>query len=133
MADDSGTAPETPLRRAMRHPLVRRLPLLIVGILGIWMWRSSVGSEREVIYRLAPGFGEADRVEIQLRDDEGNLVKREVWFFDDQPAGDLTQKLQLRSGEYQAQVFVSNDGSTQTVQVPLNIDADTIIVSVRPR
>jgi hypothetical protein len=117
----------------LRHPLIRRLPLLIVGLIGIWFWRTSVGTEHEVIYRMAPGFGAVDRVEIQLRDVEGKLVKREVWFFDDRRAGDVTQKLQLKSGDYQAQVFVSHDGTTQTVQVPVGIDADTTIVSVRPR
>jgi hypothetical protein len=137
VAEESGTASESesgsPARRALRHPLIRRLPLLIVGLVGIWFWRTSVGTEHEVIYRLAPGFGATERVEIQLRDADGKLVKREVWFFDDRPAGDITQKLQLKSGDYQAQVFVSSRGSTQTVQVPVGIDADTTIVSIRPR
>ena len=125
-------ADESPLRRAFRHPLLRRLPLLLVAVIGIWLWKTSVGSERELIWQVPASVGAVERVEIQLRDPEGELVKREAWFLEGKRPGELTQKLKLPSGEYQAQIFVTRAGKTRSVQMPVTVDGDIVIVQVRP-
>ncbi len=129
-ATQSGSEP--PLRRAFRHPLLRRLPLLIVAVIGIWLWKAHVGSERQVIWQLPASVGAVERVEIQLRDQGGDLVKREAWFLENQRPGELTQNVKLPSGEYQAQIFVTREGKTRTVQMPVSIDGDIVVVRVRP-
>ena len=123
---------DTPVRRAFRNPLMRRLPLLIVAAIGIWLWQTSVGSERQVIWQIPASVGAVERVEIQLRDQGGELVKREAWFFEDKRPGELTQQLKLRAGEYQAQIFITRGGQTRTVQMPVHVDSDIVVVRVRP-
>ena len=54
-------ADESPLRRAFRHPLLRRLPLLLVAVIGIWLWKTSVGSERELIWQVPASVGAVER------------------------------------------------------------------------
>jgi hypothetical protein len=120
------------LRRAFRHPLLRRLPLLIVAVIGIWLWQTSVGSERQLIWQIPASIGAVEQVEIQLRDEGGELVKREAWFFESRRPGELTQEVKLRSGQYLAQIFLTREGKTRTVQVPVNIDGDIVVVRVRP-
>ncbi|MGA9523924.1 MAG: hypothetical protein WBV82_20855 [Myxococcaceae bacterium] len=123
---------ESPVRRAFRNPLMRRLPLLIIAVIGIWLWQTSFGSERQVIWQIPASIGAVERVEIQLHDQDGELVKREAWYFEDKRPGELTQQLKLRSGEYQAQIFVTRDGQTRTVQMPVQVDGDIVVVRVRP-
>lgn len=115
-----------------KHPLVRRLPLLLVAAIGIWLWRSE-GSERTLIWQLPRDRAELVSFEVQLLDDRGTLVKREGFFFQRGAApAEVPQKLKLKSGAYQAQAFFGFGAGrpTKAVRKNVTVDAETIWVNL---
>jgi len=119
-------------RRSWRqHPLLKRLPLLLLLLIGLLLWRSQ-GEERQLVYVLPPEREDIERVEVQLRDDKGELIKREAWFFERGRAPtEVVQKLKVREGTYQAEVFLMQDGEARRMKVPMNVSGE--ISSVRLR
>jgi hypothetical protein len=94
-----------------KHPLLRRLPLLLVVGLGLWLWQSTDVPERELVWRLeGPGWSEVRGVELQVKDAEGELLKREEHFFQGAPPASVSMKLELPAGTYQVWVFERREG-----------------------
>jgi hypothetical protein len=94
-----------------KHPLLRRLPLLLVVGMGLWLWQGSDVPERELVWRLeGPGWRGLRGVELQVKDADGELLKREEHFFRDAPPDAVTMKVELSAGTYQVWVFERREG-----------------------
>jgi hypothetical protein len=108
-------------RNWREHPLLRRLPLLVLVVLGLWLWRSTEAPERELVWHLeGPGWGEIRTLEFQLKDEDGQLVRREERFFRGPPPGSLSMKARLRPGTYQVWVFArGEEGVTRSPRLEM--------------
>ncbi len=102
---------EAETRRSWRqHPLLRRLPLLVLVALGLWLWQVTNVPDRELVWHLeGPGWGEIRAVEFQIKDEGGELVRREERFFTGAPPASLTVKTELPAGTYQVWVFARGE------------------------
>jgi hypothetical protein len=86
--------------------LLRRLPLLLLVVLGLWLWKGSEATERELVWRLeGPGWSGIRGVEFQVKAEDGELLKREEHRFQAGAPGSITQKISLISGTYDVWVF----------------------------
>jgi hypothetical protein len=89
-----------------RHPLARRLPLLALVALGLWWWKGVDVPERELVWRLeGAGWSGIRALDVQVKDAEGELVKRETRAFPSGPPASLTVKAELAAGTYEVWVF----------------------------
>lgn len=125
-------APAPERRPWFKHPLVRRAPLLLVALIGLWLYQSG-GKERTLIWQLPQERAELVSFEIQLIDQDGTLVKREAFFFDRGKApNDVAQKVKLKDGVYQAQVFFGfGEGrATKAVRRSVTVEGETIWVNL---
>jgi len=88
--------------------LLRRVPVLLVAAVGIWLWRGGGGwvpTERTVSFRFGPGAPPA-RVDVQLYDAEGHLLaQQERAVRPGEPLAELSLKVQARPGTLQARIF----------------------------
>lgn len=106
---------------------------MFVG-LGVWLWKSNLFVQsRELIWQVGDDRAIAS-VEIQLWNESGELVKREVFTFTDGAPAELVQKIQLGKGSYQARVFIRRTAGSaeehyaQTVHVGGD---GTLVLSLR--
>ncbi|HZH02289.1 MAG TPA: hypothetical protein VEY30_00815 [Myxococcaceae bacterium] len=110
------------------HPLLRRLPLLVVAGVGVWLLRSGPGARpRELVWRLPRDAQALRSVDIQILDPAGALLKREVFSFQQPPAVDLRQTVNLPEGRYTARVFVEagpGESRTRHAERPLELRGD---------
>jgi hypothetical protein len=99
-------------RRGWReHPLLKRLPLLVLVALGLWLWQALSAPERELVLRLeGPGWQRVRAVEVQVLAEGGELLRREERFFSGAPPGELVVQVELREGAYQVWVFAREPG-----------------------
>ena len=111
-----------------KHPLLKRAPIILIAALGIWLWRTS-GSERQLIWQLPPQTRVSVRqVEIQLRNEDGKLVKREEFFYPSGAPSEIDEHARLRDGKYEALIILTEDGQPpKTVHLPVTVEGDTII------
>lgn len=118
-------------RRSWRsHPLMRRLPVLLLLVLGVWLWERSEAPERELVWRLeGPGWSEIRSLEFQLKAPDGELLKREVYSLQGGVPDSITLKTKdLPSGRYEVWVFArGEEGPSRSPRVePLTLgDEDT--------
>ncbi len=90
-----------PRRDWRKHPLMKRLPLLLLVALGLWLWKGSDVPERELVWRLdGPGWSDIRALEFQVKAEDGELLKREEHRFQGSAPGSITQKMALPSGSY---------------------------------
>jgi hypothetical protein len=134
MAAGGGESPETPAsaseapapeRRSWRgHPLARRLPLLLLVGLGVWLWRVTDSPAREIVLQLdGPGWSEVRAIDLQVVGPAGELLEREERFFREGPPPELTTKLDLEAGTYRVQLFVKREGREERTRL-----VDTVTV-----
>lgn len=97
-------------RRSWRkHPLLKRLPLLVLAGLFIWLWKGS-SDERELVWVLeGPGWSDIRSMDFQVNNAAGELVERETHTFPRGPSIVITEKLNLPSGTYEVWVFVRGE------------------------
>ncbi|MFY0522779.1 hypothetical protein ACN28I_06125 [Archangium gephyra] len=120
-------------RNWRKHPLLKRLPLLLLVGLGLWLWKGSNPSvaEREVVWRLeGPGWSEIRALEFQVKTADGELVKRETRSFQAGPPDRLSMMTELPSGTYEVWVFARGEsGPSRPPRVErLTLGAEDVLV-----
>lgn len=117
---------------ALRHPLLRRVPVLLLVGAGVLLWRSPLFPQPHTLVWDVPPEMAVARAEVQLWQGS-SLVARAEW--PEPPHGALVQRLQLRSGSYRALVFlVLADGSTAQDARPVEVGREeTLHVPTAPR
>jgi hypothetical protein len=115
------------VRRFLTHPLVKRLPWLILVVIGIAIFKSGyLPAKRELVWRM-PADPAIREVEVQLYDGD-ELLKREAFSLPKGPVGDLVEEIHLGRGQYVARLFVRRDGgAVQTAAVPFQVAGDEVI------
>ena len=114
-----------------QHPLLRRLPVLLVLALGLWLWRDSRTSERELVWRLeGPGWSDVRALDFQVKTTAGEWVKRETRTFSHGPPGTLSLKAELPPGAYDVWIFVRGErGDSRPLPVvPLVLGEEDVLV-----
>ncbi|HZI04544.1 MAG TPA: hypothetical protein VEZ71_11000 [Archangium sp.] len=97
-------------RNWRKHPLLRRL--LILGLLGllVWLTLGKNAPERELVWWLeGPGWSEIRTLDLQVKNADGELVKRETRSFQAAPQGMISLKTDLPSGTYEVWVFARGE------------------------
>lgn len=93
------------------HPLLKRLPLLVLAALGIWLWQGTSTPERELVWQLeGSGWSAVRALDFQVTDTEGKILKREERYFAAAPPSEVTLKVSLPEGSYQTLIFVKEEG-----------------------
>ncbi len=96
-----------PRRDWRRHPLLKRLPILIVAAAGFWLWDATKVPDRELVWHLeGPGWARVQSLELQVLDAGDAVLKREERFFPQGAPGDVTVPLALRAGTYRVRFFL---------------------------
>jgi len=116
----------------LRHPFLRRVPLLLLVAAGVLLWRSPLFPQpRTMVWDLPPELAVA-RAEVQLWQGT-SLVARAEW--PEPPRGALVQRLQLRSGTYRALVFVvlADGRAAQDARAVEVGGEETVHVATAPR
>jgi hypothetical protein len=99
--------PGAPSRDWRRHPLLRRLPLLVLVVVGFALWDRSKVPERELVWKLeGPGWAQVRSLELQLLGEGDAVLKREERFFSGAPPAQLVVPLALREGRYRVRFFL---------------------------
>ena len=93
------------------HPLMKRLPLLVLAALGVWLWQSTSTPERELVWQLdGSGWSAVRGLDFQVTGLDGKIIKREERFFSTAPPPEVTLKVELPEGSYRALIFVKEEG-----------------------
>ncbi|XXF81451.1 hypothetical protein P2318_17345 [Myxococcaceae bacterium GXIMD 01537] len=130
-----GEAPQTPppARPGWRtHPLAKRLPVLLLLALGLWLWKVTTPPTREVVWQFdGYGWGEVRAIDFQVMDPQGTLVEREERFFG--PAGpppELRAQWDLPPGTYRALLFIKREGraTRERVEEPLTVGEEQYVL-----
>jgi hypothetical protein len=114
--------------------LLRRLPILLVAAVGVWMWKGGGGyfpSPREILWELGPNRAGIREVEIQLADEKGALVKRDQFFFHEAPPAEVAEKVRLSEGSYPARVFIKREPDRPEEQFSRTVivgESETVVV-----
>ncbi len=117
-----------------RTPLWRRLPLLAVVALGLWLWQGGAGVvpvQHTLIWKVPGSYASIRKVETQLWDGDHLLVRAEL----QTPKGltlDPERTLTIARGRYRSELLVWREGSNQpeVSRVPVEIDSD-VTVTIR--
>ncbi len=120
----SEEAPHAPPRRDWRrHPLLKRLPLLVLVVGGFALWDATKVPERELAWRLeGPGWAQVRGLELQLLGQGDEVLKREERFFSGPPPSVVVTPLALREGRYRVRVFA------RTAEGPLPTRVESLTV-----
>lgn len=111
-------APEPPRRGWRTHPLPKRLALIAIVALGLWLWKATELPERQLIFQFTgDGWSSVRAVDLQVVDDEEHILKREERFFANGPPPEVTFKMRLPEGTFRALLFVKVDGREPRVRL----------------
>lgn len=117
-AESPSSAAPPPRPNERKSALAKRLPLLLLVALGLYLWQVTGTPERDVAFQLAgPGWASVRAVDLQISDPEGQLLKREERFFPTGPPPELTYKVDLPEGTWDAALFVKREGSDARVRL----------------
>ena len=113
-------------------PLWKRLPLIALGFLGIWLWQGGgglVSTEHTLVWKIPGAYGSVRKVEVQLWEADALLTRFEL----ETPDGltlDPERALTLRRGHYRSELFVWREGSTtpETKRVDVEVGSEPAIV-----
>jgi hypothetical protein len=93
------------------RPLMKRLPLLVLAGLGVWLWQVTNTPQRELVWQLeGAGWSTVRGLDFQVTGPEGQILKREERFFTAAPPAEVTLKMDLPQGSYRALIFVKEPG-----------------------
>jgi hypothetical protein len=125
--EDAAPGP-APRRDWRSHPLLRRLPVLLLVVGGFALWDWTKVPERELVWRLeGPGWAGVRSLELQVVGEGEEVLKREERFFQGPVPSELVVPLALREGTYRVRVFV------HTAQGPLPPRVESLTVREQPR
>lgn len=113
------------------HPLLRRLPVLVLLAVALWWWKGARPTERELVWRLeGPGWSDIRSIDFQVKAADGELVKRETQSFAHGPRDELSLKVDLSSGDYDVWIFARGEsGGSRTPRVEhLNLSDEEVRV-----
>lgn len=109
------------------------LPLLLLG--GWWLYKSDLfPQKREIVWRLEAERSSIQFLEIQILNLQGELLKREEFYFRANGPAEVQQQVPLASGDYPVRLFVQRQGSEPygTYKGTLRVrGGETIVMSVR--
>jgi hypothetical protein len=119
-------------RGLLRHPFLRRVPLLLLVLAGAFLWRSALFPQPRTLIWELPASVSVARAEIQLWKGP-ELVGRAEW--PNAPSGTVLQKLELRRGAYRALTFLElTDGGTEHHAQTVDLEGEeTVQLWFRPR
>jgi hypothetical protein len=90
---------------------MKRLPLLVLAGLGLWLWQVTGTPERQLVWQLEGTAWNAVRgLDFQVTGPDGQILKREERFFSAAPPAEVTLKVDLPEGTYRALIFVKEPG-----------------------
>ena len=93
-----------------QHPLLKRLPFLLLVALGLWLWQGARALERELVWRLeGPGWSQVRALDFQLQAEDGELLKRETRTFPQGAPPIVTLQAELPPGTYEVRVFLREE------------------------
>jgi hypothetical protein len=105
--------------------LRKRLPILVVVALGLWLWRSPLFPQPRTFIWDRPLGLEVTAAEVQLWRD-GTLLARAEW--PDATRGTLSQELTLRPGSLRVLTFARlGDGSRHQGEQTLSLSSETVV------
>jgi hypothetical protein len=115
-----------------RHPFLQRLPLLLLVVAGVFLWRSALFPQPRTLVWELPAATAVARAEVQLWKGS-TLMARAEW--PNSPKGALVQQIQLRGGTYRALSFLElSDGRTEQHSQQVELGAEeTLNLPLRPR
>jgi hypothetical protein len=138
------TAPETPPTPApaparpswRKHPLARRLPVLLLAALGFWLWKVTGTPTREMVWQFdGYGWGDVRAIDFQVMGPDGKLVEREERMFGPTgPPVELKMEWSLPAGTYRTLLFVklhNREPRTQLVDTLTVGDEEYIVRRLR--
>ncbi len=92
------------------RPLMKRLPLLVMAGLGVWLWQVTGTPERELVWRLdGSDWARVRAMDFQVTASDGTILKREERFFANGAPPEVTLKVELPEGSYRALIFVKEE------------------------
>lgn len=106
-------------QRIRTHPILSRLPLLIVVALGYWLYMDpSAPSTRELVFQLGgPEREEVRTLEIQVIDEKGIVLERAQRFFDSAPPTEVRLEARLPRETFELRLFARDrDGHPLAIQ-----------------
>lgn len=109
----------------------KRLPLVLVALLGVFLWRGGFGLlpvERTISWKLWGEFSSIRRVELQLYQGEA-LLQRTVL---EPPTGEPTTKISLKQGTCRGlmMIYRADAGSPEVRDEKVLIDGDSSVVTI---
>ena len=110
-----------------------RLPLVFLLLAGLWLF-GRPDPEREIVWRLPEERASIQRVEIQLRDRTGlTRARSDLHYARGGPPAELSQKLRLADGPYDARIFVwTFDGGRRTWELTLDVQDNLVVTPLSP-
>lgn len=109
----------------MSPGLCKRLPILVVVALGLWLWRSPLFPQPRTFIWDRPLGPPVTSAEVQLWRD-GDLVSRAEW--PDATRGTLNQELTLRQGPLRVLTFARmGDGTTRQGVQTLSLESEAVV------
>jgi hypothetical protein len=112
--------------------LWKRLPFIVVGVLGIWLWQGGggfVAVEHSLVWKVPGAYGSVRRVEFQLWDGEQLLIRGEQ----ETPRGlnlDPERKLSIKRGSYRSELLVWREGRSdpEVQRSTVQVGSETVTV-----
>ena len=117
-----------------KHPLVKRLPFLILVVIGLAIWRTGyLPHERDLVFSVPPD-PTIREVEVQIYAGP-ELLKRETFYLPQGPNGSLEARLSIGRGSYSVRSYVKRDGRPpETADQPFQVAGEDVVsLSLLPR
>ena len=112
------SAPTKPREGWRAHPLPKRLALIAIVAVGLWLWKATDVPERQLILQLdGAGWSDGRAMDLQVVDAEEQILKREERFFANGPPPEVTFKMPLPEGTFRARMFLKVQGREQRVRL----------------
>ncbi|RKG82656.1 hypothetical protein D7V88_24990 [Corallococcus terminator] len=100
------------------HPLPKRLALIAIVAVGLWLWKATDVPERQLILQLdGAGWSDVRAMDLQVLDPEERILKREERFFTSGPPPEVTFKMNLPEGTFRTLLFLKMRDSEQRVRL----------------